>query len=187
MEAAGIVPAVPVIPKEHVMRKIFGAVGLVALLCLAVPSGSAKTPPTAKNASGSIVITFKDGHRQSFNLADIAKVEFAGASGMETSAVNPMLPSRGHFLGKWEVGDGSGGTFYITLQENGDAYRTLHSAHGKWDYVDGEARITWDDGPKDAIRKAGSRYQKFAYGAGKSFTDEPDNVTSAQNTAPHPI
>jgi len=34
-----------------------------------------------------------------------------------------------------------------------------------------------EDGAEDAIRKAGSRFQKSAYSAGKSFTDEPDNVT----------
>ena len=47
--------------------------------------------------------------------------------------------------------------------------------------------MTWDDGAQDAIRKTGSRYQKFAYRAGKSFTDQPDNVTNAQLTAPRPI
>jgi hypothetical protein len=53
--------------------------------------------------------------------------------------------------------------------------------------VNGEALVTWDDGAQDAIRKTGARFQKFAYGEGKSFTDEPDNVTSAHNTTPHPI
>jgi hypothetical protein len=53
-------------------------------------------------------------------------------------------------------------------------------------YVNGEAQITWDDGAKDAIRKVGSKYQKYAYSADKSFSDPPDNVTSAQNTNPKP-
>jgi len=53
--------------------------------------------------------------------------------------------------------------------------------------VNGEAQITWDDGWQDAIRKVGSRYQKFAYKSGKSFTDVPDNVTSARKTDTHPI
>jgi hypothetical protein len=47
--------------------------------------------------------------------------------------------------------------------------------------------VTWDDGVHDAIRKVGSSYQKFAYGEGKSFTDQPDNNTNARNTSPHPI
>ena len=32
----------------------------------------------ARNGSGQIVIVFKDGHRQSFNLADVARIEFPG-------------------------------------------------------------------------------------------------------------
>ena len=30
--------------------------------------------------------------------------------------------------------------------------RSAHE-HGKWVYVDGEARVTWDDGWQDVIRK----------------------------------
>jgi hypothetical protein len=177
------------IAKENPMRKIVSIVGLVAMLCLAVPSGFARTPHATKSGQSKIVIIFKDGHRQSFNLSDIARVEFplAADAAAETGAVNSIVPSRGHFLGKWEVGDGAGNHFFITLQDNGDAWRSLHRVHCKWVCVDGEARITWDDSAQDAIRKVGSNYQKFAYGSGKSFTDPPDNVTSARNTNPHPI
>jgi hypothetical protein len=179
----------PVIVKENSMRLIVSVAGLATMLCLAVPGGFAKTPPAPKCDSGKIVIVFKDNHRQSFNLCDIERVEFpaATAAAGETAPINSQLPSRGRFLGKWEVGDGNGFNFYITLEENGDAWRSLHHEHGKWAYVDGEAQVTWDDGWKDAIRKTGSNYQKSAYGLGKSFTDTPDNVTSANNTAPHPI
>jgi hypothetical protein len=96
-------------------------------------------------------------------------------------------PSRGHFIGKWEVGDGSGNTFYISLEENGDAMRSMGHVHGRWTYVNGQAEIRWDDGAKDAIRRVDSRFQKFAYSSGKQFTDEPDNVTGARNTMPKPI
>ena len=88
---------------------------------------------------------------------------------------------------RWEVGDGAGNNFYITLKENGEAYRSLREVHGKWSYVNGEAQIRWDDGAQDAIRRSGSSFQKFAYSAGKSFTDVPDNVTEAHNTSPRPI
>jgi len=47
--------------------------------------------------------------------------------------------------------------------------------------VDNEARISWDDGWHDAIRKVGSRYEKVAFSPGKSFTSDPDNVTKAEN------
>ncbi|MGA2351261.1 MAG: hypothetical protein ABSF70_12575 [Terracidiphilus sp.] len=171
------------------MRLILSVAGLATMFCLALPSGFAQTPQASKKSQSKIVIVFKDGHRQSFNLSDVARVEFPMAADLaaETAPANSFLPSRGHFLGKWEVGDGTGSNFYITLEENGDAWRSLRHEHGKWVYVDGEARVTWDDGVHDAIRKVGSAYQKFAYGAGKSFTDTADNVTNARNTSPRPI
>ena len=169
------------------MRSIVGVAGLATMLCLAIPAGFAGTPPAAKGAPGTIVIVFKDGHRQSYNLSDIERVEFPAAPVATSTAPAGSLPSRGHFIGKWEVGDGAGNNFYITLNENGDAHRSLRNEHGTWVYVNGEAQVTWDDGAKDAIRKVGSRHQKFAYGEGKSFADTPDNVTNAQITTPRPI
>jgi len=142
-----------------------------------------------KKASGNtLVIVFKDGHRQTFNLADIARVEFPGASAAaDRDSRDANQPPRGRFIGKWEVGDGAGSTFEITLKEDGEAYRSLGRMHGKWAYVNGGAEITWDDGWQDAIRRVGSHFQKFAYGAGKKFTDTPDNVADAHNTTPRPI
>jgi hypothetical protein len=167
------------------MRKIVRAGSLVAILLVTSTIVLAAPAPPSKASPGTIVIVFKDGHRQSFSLADIERVEFP-TSGPEVASTTSG-PSRGRFLGKWEVGDGSGGTFYITLDEDGDAKRTLGDVRGKWLYVNGEAQITWDDGAQDAIRRVGSRYQKFAYKAGKSFTDVPDNVTGASNTTQKPI
>jgi hypothetical protein len=171
------------------MRKLVSIASLAAMLFLAIPGGLAKTHPAAKNGPATIVIVFKDGHRQSFKLSDIERVEFAGSANAakETGPVNAPLPSRSHFLGKWEAGDGAGHNFFITLEENGDAWRSPHHVHGRWVYVNGEAHITWDDSAQDAIRRVGSAYQKFAYGAGKSFTDTPDNVTNARNTNSHKV
>lgn len=167
--------------------KVF--VAMATMLSLAIPAGLAKTAAAAtRSSSGTIVIVFKDGHRQSFNLSDVLRVEFPTPS--ESSATGSggiILPSRNHFVGKWEVGDGNGRSFYITLEDNGEAKKSLGAEHGAWTYVNGEARVTWDDGWKDAIRKVGSKHEKFAYGSGKSFDDTPDNVTAAQSTTPHPI
>jgi hypothetical protein len=169
------------------MRKIVLAASIFSLLFLAIPASFAAPAHAPKTGPGMIVIVFKDGHRQSFNLSDIAHIEFpANAVEAADATANAVTPPR-HFLGKWECGDGSGSTFYITLQENGDAMRSIGNVHGKWVYADGEARITWDDGAEDAIRKVGSRYQKFAYTSGKFFTGIPANVTDARNTTPHPI
>jgi len=169
------------------MMKFVRMSSMAALILLTVPSGFAKGAVAPRSASGSIVIIFKDGHRQSFNLQEIERIEFPGAPAAVESGGTVVLPGRGHFFGKWEVGDGSGNNFYITLNEDGGAMRSLGDMRGKWSYIDGEARVTWDDGAQDAIRKVGSKYMKFAYAAGKSFSDTPDNVAGARNTTPRPI
>jgi hypothetical protein len=162
-----------------------------ALLLVSLPGAFAAS---SKSSSGNLVIVFKDGHRQTFNLSEIERVEFpasgsaSGASASTDTPSNGQMPvPRGRFVGKWEAGDGNGGTFYITLNENGTAHRSINNIYGKWVYSNGEALITWNDGAKDALRKVGNKFQKFAYEAGKSFTDVPANVADAHNTSPRPI
>lgn len=167
------------------MRK---TVSFALLSTVVLAAGVALAAPRQKTAPGSLVIVFKDGHRQTFNLADIERLEYPAG----TLAASDMGPTRegaphGRYVGKWKVGDGGGNTFFITLNENGSAYRSLGDVHGHWTYTNGDALITWEDGAKDAIRRTGSRFQKFAYLGGKSFSDDPDNVTEALNTSPRPI
>jgi hypothetical protein len=159
--------------------------GMAAALALAVSAFGWAAPQKA--TPGSIVIVFKDGHRQIFNLADIERVEFPTSG--ESSAMNSSAtaPSRNRFLGSWQVGDGSGNDFEIRLNEDGSAYRSIGNVRGTWVYVDGEARVTWNDGNKDCIRKVGMIYRKFAYSMGKSFTSDPDNEANARNTSAKPI
>ncbi len=125
----------------------------------------------------SLVIVFKDGHQQAFSMAEIARIEF------KTPDAAASL-GRGNFVGKWRVGDGMGGYFYITLDAGGDAKKTMGAAHGTWTVVGNEARINWDDGWHDAIRRVGRTYEKFAFAPEKSFNDSPSNVTDAQNLEP---
>lgn len=167
------------------MKSFIRLTRLAALLCLTGSLGQVAAHAASKDTSGAIVIVFKDGHRQSFNLSDIDRVEFAGGAS-SASADSYRVPSRGRFIGKWECGDGQGNNFYITLNEDGTAFRSIGDVRGHWEYVDGEARVTWEDGRKDAIRKSGPQYFKFAYGEGKSFTDDPDNVAHARNTSAGP-
>ncbi len=128
-----------------------------------------------------LTLVFRDGRQQSVPLADISRIEFNAQRGESQFG-------RNYFLGKWEVGTGVGGSkFFIILEPNGQAKKTLGSIHGTWAFVDGEARITWDDGWHDAIRKVGSKHQKFAYEPGKTFSDSPSNVTDARNTTAEPI
>ena len=126
------------------------------------------------------VIAFRDGHEQRISAAEIARIEFGNP---ETSST----PGRTHFFGKWEVGDGGGHNFFIILEPDGVARKTIGSPHGTWNLVDGEARISWDDGWHDAIRKVGGKHEKRAYEPGKTFDDEPNNIANARNTTVKPI
>jgi hypothetical protein len=125
-------------------------------------------------------ILYKDGHREKLR-AEIDHIEFS------ESAASPIVPGRSHFIGKWEVGQGNGDHFFITLNADGTARKSIGSPHGTWTLVDGEARVAWDDGWHDAIRKRGSKHEKAAFEPGKTFDDEPSNVTEARNTQPKPI
>ena len=169
------------------MRKIsFGAVTVLALIA----GGLAATARASADESGTVVIVFKDGHSQSIPASAISAMQFKSASGVLTpiAVPAPLLPGRGRFVGKWVVGEGNGGaTFTMNLEENGQAEKSHGEAHGTWVYVDGEARVSWDDGWHDALRKVGSKFEKFAYEPGKSFTESPSNVTEAKNTSPRPI
>jgi hypothetical protein len=89
------------------------------------------------------------------------------------------------FVGEWRVGLGAGGqTFNITLEKDGKATKSHGSPNGHWTMFGDEARISWDDGWHDVIRKSGNHYEKAAYAPGKSFSDSPDNITAATRTEP---
>lgn len=153
-----------------------------------------------------VVIVYKDGHRQTLAAGEIARIDLkepakiiykdghreklrADIDHIEFSEFNASVavPGRAHFIGKWEVGEGNGGKFFITLDADGNAKKSIGATHGTWTVVDGEARVTWDDGWRDAIRKRGSKHEKVAFEPGKSFDDDPSNVTEAHNTEPKPI
>jgi hypothetical protein len=157
------------------LKLIQGNVALLLLFAGLAPAQTSKSSSQA--AQNAIVITFKDGHQQTFSLADITRIEFK-TEGIATR-------SSASFAGRWKVGTGVGGsTFYITLDPDGKASKTMGSMHGTWTVFGDEARISWDDGWHDVIRKAGNHYEKAAYRPGKSYSDQPDNITGATNTEP---
>ena len=188
------------------MRGLIRVVAISAIFLFAYVAAVAKPVPPPADDHNSVVIVFKDGHRQSFAATEIARMDFKAPSVIVYrdghrekfspteiariefgSPSHEMTPGRAHFVGKWEVGEGNGSTFFITLDADGDARKSIGSSHGTWTLVDGEARISWDDGWHDAIRKVGSKHEKRAYEPGKSFDDTPSNVTAARNTRPKPI
>jgi hypothetical protein len=188
------------------MRAPIRIAGISAIVLFAVAGTilHAKVPTDDRD---SVVIVYKDGHRQSLAAAEVARIDLKAPATIvykdghrervradidriefEDASASAAVPSRSHFIGKWEVGQGDGaGNFFITLNENGDARKSIGAPHGTWTMVDGEARITWDDGWHDAIRKVGTKHEKFAYEPGRSFDDSPSNVTEARNTQPKPI
>ncbi len=160
------------------MRKIFGVVCVLGMLTAAAFA--------APDDHSSVVIVFKDGHQQSIPMADIASIQFKTPTSTVAS-LPTQIPSKNHFVGKWQVGEGNGNDFFITLEADGDARKSLGGKHGTWLLVDGEARISWDDGWHDVIRKVGTKHEKVAFEPGKSFSDEPSNITAARNTQPKPL
>ena len=188
----------------HSLVKVALLFGIFLLTCSAALAKLGLSPAGDR---GSMVITFKDGHRQSFAMSEIARLDFKTPAAIifkdghqenisaadiariefEYPAGSASVHGRAHFVGKWEVGEGNGRTFIITLKADGDAKKSIGAVHGTWTLVDGEARITWDDGWHDVIRKVGTKHEKFAYEPGKSFDDTPSNVTAARNKQPRPI
>jgi len=179
----------------------FTAIAAIPLVLAAVPKASA-SPFDDHNP---VVIVYKDGHRQTLAAGELSEIDLAIPATIvykdghreklraeidhiefsESSSFG--TPSRSHFIGKWEVGQGNGATFFITLEADGTAKKSIGVPLGTWTLVDGEAHITWDDGWHDAIRKRGSTHEKAAFEPGKTFDDEPTNVTEARNTEPKPI
>ena len=183
------------------MRTLVRTLALCAFLLIIVPV------TLVADDHGSVVIVYKDGHRQTFAMNQITSIDFKTPAVVvykdgrrekitreiariefDTSGLGTTMPTRAHYIGKWEVGDGSGHTFFITLDEDGAARKTIGVPHGTWTLVDGEARIAWDDGWHDVIVKVASgNHEKRAFAPGKSLDDEPANVTEARNTERRPI
>jgi hypothetical protein len=181
-----------------------GLIRVFVGLLLLTSAAFAKPNPSPANDRDPVVIVFKDGRRQSLAMAEIARIDVKADAIVYKDGHREKLaadidriefgdsefaanPSRAHFIGKWEVGDGNHNKFFITLEPDGDARKTLGSSHGTWTLVDGEAHITWDDGWHDAICKVGNKHEKRAFEPGKSFGDTPSNVTVAINTERKPI
>src|SRR6266404_683344 len=112
-------------PRGGNMCNMARAVSL-GILVLVSAIASLGQSSISKDTRGSLVMVFKDGHRQTFPVADIAKIEFKAADivvfkdgrqqsfpltdvqsfEFDTTATKPSLPGRNHFVGKWKVGQG---------------------------------------------------------------------------------
>ena len=161
---------------------------------------------SAQESAQTLTVVYRDGQQKSFTMPGGSRIEFNGGNmlvshgkSVETIRVSDVVridfnPGRpigfgiNHFVGKWEFGTGVGSqTFFVTLERNGQAHKTIGSPHGTWTVADGEARIKWDDGWTDVIRKVGNKHQKFAYEKGRSLDGEPSNVAEAKTLNSEPI
>jgi hypothetical protein len=160
------------------MRTLLKVLCVIGVLAVAVGTAMPQAKSHPAEDDRAIVIVFKDGHQQTFRLADIARIEFSTPTTAATAA------SRAHFLGVWKVGIGGGnlGTFLITLKRDGVAEKTMGSRDGTWTVVNGEARCNWDDGWTDVIRKNGGHWEKAAWSPGSSLDAPPASVAKAEYT-----
>jgi hypothetical protein len=158
---------------------------VVCILGIAVlPVFGAPKENSAAKSGDTIVIVFKDGHQQSFSMADIARIEFNTPSSVASTSVGIN-----RFLGRWTVGEGGGTNenFTITLERGGIAHKSIGSTRGTWVVVDGEAHISWGDGWHDVIRRVGDKYEKVAHAPGTSISDPSDNITDARRDDQEPL
>ena len=159
------------------MRTIAAVVLAFGILALAVPIASSQQSYGNQDDDDFVVLVLKDGRQMRFQMSEVARIEF------KTSG---FTMARFRFLGRWRVGTGNGETLFITLTPNGEARRSNGNTHGTWTTANGEARITWDDGWRDVIRRAGNGYEKAAFAPGRSFDDRPTNITEAISTDRQP-
>ena len=54
------------------------------------------------------------------------------------------------------------------------------NATGRWELVQGEARVVWSDGWRDILRAENGRIRKYAFKPGTTFLDKHDNTDSAE-------
>ncbi len=85
------------------------------------------------------------------------------------------------FVGQWSIGASDHPSFVMTLNEDFTAKKShVPKATGKWEYVSGEARVTWSDGWRDILRREGKKYRKVAFRPGTTFDSPPSNTESAE-------
>ncbi len=150
--------------------------------------------------SNALTIVYKDHHERTVTASEVSRIDLRNdtlilnhggseervalseVARIEVHGPSDLAMTRSSFVGKWEVGMGGGapGTFRITLDRDGKAHKTVGSHSGRWSFVNGEARIEWDDGWHDVIVKVEGHYEKRAYEPGKPYTEKSTNIAEAK-------
>jgi len=81
------------------------------------------------------------------------------------------------WIGQWDVTDGDGSSFTITLNGNGSATSTWENGEeGTWTDGGDHAVVSWTNGWTDRLEAHDGGYRKVATAPGGS---EPDNTSGA--------
>ena len=107
---------------------------------------------------------------------------------IENGAMKPKATKQpmgsSSFVGDWDIGKSPATgkpVFVMTLNADFSARKShVPGATGKWELVDGEARVVWSDGWRDIIRPEGKRFRKIAFGPGRDFDSAPSNTDAAE-------
>ena len=86
----------------------------------------------------------------------------------------PIVNDSSMFVGQWDCGD-----VVITLNADFTAHKNRPNPLGKWECVNGEARMAWDDGRRTVLRRDGQGFQKLTWNAGVSMESPPSNTFPA--------
>jgi serine/threonine protein kinase len=109
-------------------------------------------------------------------LKELGPAAIAAPSPDISQAKASPAPEEKFFLGKWDCTGG----FVITLNADYTALKTTSRPRGHWQYVNGEARITWEDGIHNTIRRDGDGFQKLFWKAGVSPESPPQHSRPAR-------
>ena len=104
-------------------------------------------------------------------------------NGKQLAAPKPTADAK-RFIGQWNIGKANPNAkpkFVMTLNADFTARKShVPNATGRWELVQGEARVVWSDGWRDILRAENGRIRKYAFKPGTTFSDKHDNTDSAE-------
>ncbi len=133
-------------------------------------------------------VQFKDIHLKRLSTQEKSEAETPGLRvGRAATDITSDKPDREGqeswriFVGQWAIGAPDRPSFVMTLNEDFSAKKShVPNATGKWEYVNGEARVVWSDGWRDIIRSVEKKFRKIAFQPGTTFDSAPNNTESAE-------
>jgi hypothetical protein len=110
-------------------------------------------------------------HRSTFALTKL-ELRPIGAAAAQTANGTSVRDDSSLFVGRWDCG-WQGRSDVMTLNADFTAHKNRPNPRGKWECVNGEAHIAWDDGLRTVVRRDGEGFQKLTWKAGASLDSPP--------------